>query len=35
MIKALPIETGKMYFAPDSYIEGRFSILVYPVMRCH
>ena len=35
MIKTLPKETGKMYFAPDSCMEGRFSTLVYPVMRWH
>ena len=35
MVKTLPKQTGKMYFALDSCIEERFSILVYPLILCH
>ena len=35
MVKTLPKKLGKMYFALDSCIDGRFSILVYPIILCH
>ena len=35
MVKTVPKKTGKMYFALDSCIEERFSILLYPLILCH
>ena len=35
MVKTVPKETGKIYFALDSCIEERFNILVYPLILCY
>ena len=35
MVKTLPKKTSKMYFALDSGIEQRVSILVCPLILCH